>query len=364
MAICPIFEAFQILSLGQLEKACKMLTFLSLSRFPKHQDSTNHLPCMIPINEKSTHSPKRARATLLWLAGLAAGAIGLISLIQFVPVTATVAGQNPWRPTAGGRPLIIAHGGGQGLHPANTLPAFEHSAGTGCDAIEFDLRLTRDGVLVTLHDATIERTSDGTGRVIDFTLEELKKLNFGARFKDPSGQNPYQKTPAQLATLEELFKRFPALPMVIELKDRGADGEKAAAALADLIRRYRMEPRVMVASFDDPTLASFRRSSSNAVLTSSAVGETRNLVILTRLFLDPMASPASQGLQIPVQKYGYHLDFPRLIQAVHQRNMAVHYWTINDPAEMERLIRLGADGLITDRPDILRTTLKRLGYSL
>lgn len=285
-------------------------------------------------------------------------------LIQYFPVRPTAAGQNAWRPSPGTRPLIIAHGGGQGLHPANTLPAFENSASTGCDAIEFDLRLTRDGKLVTLHDATIDRTSDGTGRVIDFTLDALKKVNFGARFKDPSGQNPYQKSPAQLATLEELFSRFPKLPMVIELKDRGSDGEKAAAALAEMIRRYRMEPRVMVASFDDPTLAAFRRDSSNTVSTSAAVGETRNLVILTRLLLDPLASPVSQGLQIPVEKYGYHMDFPRLIQAAHRRNMAVHYWTINDPGEMERLIRLGADGLITDRPDILRATLKRMGYAL
>lgn len=319
---------------------------------------------MLPNETEVPQSSNRTRAKLIWAAGLAGGMLGLLALIHLIPVRPSLDGQNPWRPVSGTRPLIIAHGGGQGLHPANTLPAFEHSASTGCDAIEFDLRLTQDGKLVTLHDATIDRTSDGAGRVIDFTLDALKKFNFGAKFKDPSGQNPYQGSPAQLATLEELFKRFPKLPMVIELKDRGAEGEKAAAALAEMIRRYRMEPRVMVASFDDPTLAAFRRSSSNTVLTSAAVGETRNLVILTRLFLDPLAFPASQGLQIPVQKYGYHLDFPRLIQVAHQRNMAVHYWTINDPAEMERLIRLGADGLITDRPDIMRATLKRMGYSL
>ena len=296
-------------------------------------------------------------------AGISLG-VALIAwlLAQLWPVQVTVPGRNPWRPAAKARPLIIAHGGGQGLHPANTLPAFEHSAASGCDAIEFDLRLTRDGVLVTHHDASIDRLSDGTGLVIDQTMQELKSKNFGAKFSDPAGQKTYQTTPARLATLEELFQRFTNLPMVIELKDKGADGTRAATSLADLIRRYRMEPRVMVASFDDPTLEAFRHASGHSVSTSAAVGETRNLVILSRLGLDRLASPKSQGLQIPVAKYGYALDFPRLVHSAHQRNMAIHYWTINDPAEMQRLIRLGADGLITDRPDIMRETLRRLGY--
>ena len=293
--------------------------------------------------------------------GLGVAVIGWF-LAQLWPVKMSMPGQNPWRPAGKARPLIIAHGGGQGLHPANTLPAFEHSAATGCDAIEFDLRLTRDGVLVTHHDASIDRLSDGTGRVIDQTLQELKARNFGARFSDPAGQKTYQTTPARLATLEELFQRFTNLPMVMELKDKGTDGARAATALAELIRRFRMEPRVMVASFDDPTLEAFRRASAHSVLTSAAVGETRNLVILSRLGLDRLASPASQGLQIPVAKYGYALDFPRLIHSAHQRNMAIHYWTINDPEEMQRLIRLGADGLITDRPDVMRETLKKMGY--
>src|SRR5262245_23058198 len=104
---------------------------------------------------------------VLKIAGTTLGALVLLfAIVQILPTRGKVPGQNPWRPAVGQRPLIIAHGGGQGLHPANTLPAFEHSATSGCDVLEMDVRLTKDGALVTHHDETIDRTSDGIGRVI------------------------------------------------------------------------------------------------------------------------------------------------------------------------------------------------------
>jgi glycerophosphoryl diester phosphodiesterase len=286
----------------------------------------------------------------------------LFLLVQLLPPRTTVPGQNPWRPSAGQHPLVIAHGGGQGLYPANTLPAFEYSATSGCDALEMDLRLTKDGVLVTHHDATIDRTSDSSGRVIDLTLTELKARNFGYKFRDSGGTQPYLENPARLAALDELFQKFPSLPMVIELKDRGADGAKAAEALATGIERFKMTSRVIVASFDDATLERFQRASHGNVFTAPAMNRTKALVILSRLGLDWFAPAGNQALQIPVEKYGHRLDFPGLVRAAHRRNMAVHYWTINEPEEMKRLIRLGADGLMTDRPDILRQVLAELGY--
>ncbi|MBI3870084.1 MAG: glycerophosphodiester phosphodiesterase [Verrucomicrobia bacterium] len=294
------------------------------------------------------------------LIRIALAAALLAVLAQVLPRFDAVPGDNPWRRTPGGSPLIIAHGGGQGLHPANTLPAFQCSATSGCDVIEFDLRLTKDLALVTLHDATVDRTSDGHGKVIDFTLAELKAMNFGHHFKDPDGANPYRDAPARIATLDEIFGQFPKLPMVIELKDRGADGAKAAGALAGLITTHRMESRVIVASFDDATLNAFRRASHGRVLTSTALEETRRFVIMSRLFLEPFAFPTGEALQIPVEKYGYRMDFPELLRVSRRRNMAVHYWTVNDPAEMKRLIRLGADGLMTDRPDLMRQVISEM----
>lgn len=314
-------------------------------------------PGMPPMLDKP-FGPWRRRKWVLALFGAAL----LWLIIQMLPPRGVVVGENPWRRSSEGRPLIMAHGGGQGLNPPNTLPAFEASVQLGCDVLETDLRLTRDDVLVTLHDETIDRTSDGSGRVIDYTLAELKTRNFGAKFKDPTGVQPFLDRPARLATLEELFQAFPGVPFVLEIKDREANGVKAAVALAALIRSYKRDKTVIVASFDDATLDMFRDRSEGRVFTGAPMGATQAHVILTRLGLSWFSPVGHQALQIPVSKRGYHLDFSALVRAAHRRNMAVHYWTINQPEEMKRLIELGADGIMTDRPDVLKATLKEMGY--
>jgi glycerophosphoryl diester phosphodiesterase len=298
---------------------------------------------------------------LSWVVLFAATGGVVFLLLQLLPARGVVPGANPWRPPAGQRPLVIAHGGGQGLEPPNTLAAFTRSAALGCDVLEMDLRLTRDNALVTLHDATIDRTSDGTGRAIDFTLAELKARNFGFKFKDPSGARPYRTQPAPLATLEELFTRFPAMRMVVELKDEGAAGVRAAANLARLIERFQRAGNVIVASFHDDTLEEFRRQSGDKVFTAAAMARTRQFVVLHKCGLDWLAPTGDQALQIPVAASGFQLDTPRLIRAAHRRNLAVHYWTINDAAEMKRLILLGADGIMTDRPDRMLAVLAEMG---
>ena len=282
-------------------------------------------------------------------------------IVQLLPPRGKVPGQNVWRPSPGQRPLVIAHGGGQGLHPPNTLEAFAHAVALGCDALEMDLRLTKDGVLVTLHDETIDRTSDGRGRAIDFTAAELKAKNFGCKFKDPAGAQPYRDTPAHLAILDELFQAYPNTPMIVELKDRGTNGARAASNLNVLITRHRRASDVIVACFDDATLNEFRRVSGGNVFTAAAMNTTKAFVLLSHLQLAWFAPAGNQALQIPTAKQGYHLDFPALIRAAHRRNMAIHYWTINEPEEMKRLISLGADGIMTDRPDLM---LKVVGQVL
>jgi glycerophosphoryl diester phosphodiesterase len=286
---------------------------------------------------------------------------GIWLILQWLPARGVVPAPNPWRPAPGQRPLVIAHAGGQGLQPSNTLVAFEHSVALGCDVLEMDLRLTRDGVLVTVHDETIDRTSDGQGRVIDLTLAELRERNFGYKFRDPSGARPYRDRQARLATLDEIFTRFPKTPLVVELKDNAANGAKAAALLARKIDQFDRSRSIIVASFDDRTLEEFRRQSAGRVFTASARERTRWFVLCQKSGLEWFAPAGDQALQIPIAASGLRLDTPRLIRAAHRRNLAVHYWTVNDPAEMKRLIQLGADGLMTDYPDRMLEVLKEFG---
>jgi glycerophosphoryl diester phosphodiesterase len=279
---------------------------------------------------------------------------------QVIPPCGAVPGRNPFRAPAKGRPLVIAHAGGLGLHPENTLEAFAASVALGCDMLEMDVRLTKDGVLVTHHDATVARTSNGSGAVIDHTLAELKALNFGYHFQDRSGVHTYRDRFARLTTLEELFERYGNMPMVIELKDRGEAGRRAGAALASLIAKWQVAHSVLIASFDDATLDAFRNIAGRGTATSCAKGQTRNLVILGLLRLDHLWNGGAEALQVPSdprEASGFRLARPAFIRMAHARNMAVHFWTVNEPDEMLRLIDLGADGLITDYPDRLQAVL-------
>lgn len=300
-----------------------------------------------------------------WSGGVVAVLAVAWLTAQVVPPLGAVPGRNPFRAREDGRPRVIAHGGGLGSQPENTLEAFAASAALGCDMLEMDVRLTKDGVLVTHHDATVARTSNGTGAVIDHTLAELKTLNFGHRFRDASGAQVYRERQARLATVEELFERFGSLPMVIELKDRGEPGRHAGVALASLIAKYRRTNQVLVASFDDATLDAFREATGRRVPTASAKGQTRQLVLLSLLRLDrlwPGGAVAAEVPSDPREASGFKLARPGFIRAAHARNMAVHYWTVNDADEMRRLIRMGADGLITDYPDRLKKVLAENGY--
>src|SRR5512133_3761947 len=184
------------------------------------------------------------------IAGVAVLAVFWM-IAQFTPSRGAVPGKNPFRARAAGRPLVIAHAGGLGLNPGNTLEAFAASVALGCDMLEMDVRLTKDGVLVTHHDATLEQTSDGFGAVIDHTLAELKALNFGYYFQNESGMHTYRDRIAHLATVEELFQRYGSVGMVIELKDSGEAGRRAAEALAALIAKNHVTNSVLVASFKD-----------------------------------------------------------------------------------------------------------------
>ena len=297
---------------------------------------------------------------LHWAIGGIIALAGAWLVSQVLPPRGAVPDRNPFRAKADGRPLVIAHAGGLGLHPENTLEAFAASAALGCDMLEMDVRLTKDGALVTHHDATVTRTSNGSGAVIDHLLAELMALNFGYHFRDQSGARPYREKPAHIASLEELFQLYPNTPMTIELKDRGEAGRRAAETLAALIIKHRAADRVLVASFDDAILDAFRATAGPAVATSSAKGQTRNFVILGLLRLDRLWSGGVLAAQVPSslrESSGFNLANPEFIRKAHARNMAVHYWTVNDPAEMRRLIAIGADGLITDYPDRLKSIL-------
>ncbi len=247
-----------------------------------------------------------------------------------------------------GLPLIIAHRGGAGLGPENTLSACQKSCQLGVDMLELDVRLTADGKLVTHHDATIDRMSDGCGPVAEKTADELRKYDFSTGFFDEEREEE-----EKIALLDEIMAEFKGARFTLEIKDEGYRGKEAVDELMDLLSRHDNRQNVIVGSFHDEVLDYLSRNYPGQVAYSASQLEVGKFVILNLLRLGGLYGGDISALQLPTSFRGINLVRKRLIKAAHSMDIAVHYWTVNSPEKMERLIELGVDGIITDRPDIL-----------
>ncbi|WP_275545383.1 MULTISPECIES: glycerophosphodiester phosphodiesterase [unclassified Pseudomonas] len=257
----------------------------------------------------------------------------------------------------GQHPLVIAHRGGAGLWPENTLFAFERAAALGVDMLEMDLHLSRDARLVVIHDDTLERTTNGQGPVAQFNLAELQALDAGYQWTADGGQSyPYRGQGTRIATLEEVFQRLPLMPKVLDLKVPDVGME---AVLCEMLAAYDQLDRVIVGSFHERSLQRFRQLCPE-VATSAGPISVRLLLALNWLGLSDVLSPSYSALQIPPQHSGLTLATPRLVRNAQHRGLQVHLWTINEQPEMRRLLEMGANGLITDYPD---RALQLLGRS-
>lgn len=267
-------------------------------------------------------------------------------------LTAKPAAAHPWftpRPGENGV-LVFAHQGGEEVWPSNTMLAFENSAALGADVLDTDMHITKDGVLVLMHDQTVDRTTDGSGAIRDLMLAEIKKLDAAYTFSlDDGATYPYRGQGHTVPTLEELFQTFPDKRFGIEIKQTPSE---VAVPFCALIRQYGMEDQVLVSSFRQANMDAFRAECPE-VATSATEDEVRIFFILNTLRLTAAYSPNYHSLQVPEAASGLQLLTPHFVQGAHSRGLAVQPWTINDPGDMQRLIAMGVDGLNTDRPDLM-----------
>lgn len=281
------------------------------------------------------------------------GMIVMYVLLQFVTFS-TVRSNNSKFKSKDGFPLVISHRGGKDLFPENTAYAFEQSMLLGVDALELDIHLTKDNQIVTIHDPTIDRTSNGTGYVRDYTYEELKQFNFGAKFTDLNGNQPFLEKRSDVVpiTVEELFKKYANQTIfLIEIKDDGERGFEAARQLKALIDKYNIVSDVNVATFHDDVHDYYNSIRDvNSPITASQKKAT-NMVYSMYGGWDFAMSYGYEGMQFPTF-HSVPLDTEYLIAKMHKHGMFVHYWTINDEETMKVLIGKKVDGIITDRPDI------------
>jgi len=261
------------------------------------------------------------------------------------------------------RPLVIAHQGGELLAPSNTMTAFTKAAEMGVDVLETDIHITKDGHLVTIHDPSVNRTTNGKGNVADLTLAEIQALDAGYHFKDLEGNYSFRGKGVYIPSVEELFQNFKDIKIEIEIKDDNPPEriEEIASKLWNLIEKYQMEEKILIGSFDQDILETFEKNAKGRTAISAGKQEVKKFVVTHKFLLRNLYVPKVDAFQIPVKDSGFDLTDQRLIDGAHRLGMDIHYWTIDDPKTMEKLIEAGADGILTNRPDLLLQLLKEKG---
>jgi Glycerophosphoryl diester phosphodiesterase len=258
------------------------------------------------------------------------------------------------------RPLVIAHRGGAGLFPENTLYAFRKSWEMGVDVLELDVRETADGALVVMHDRDVRRTTDGEGEISRMTLAEVKRLDAGYRFTTDGGESfPFRGRKIEVPTLEEIFVALPDAEYVIEPKQ---ESETLVRSLCELLGKYKMTEKVIVGSFSQSNLDNFRRECPE-VATSASPSEASRFLALYKTGLAASYTPPMSALQTPERVAGFQVVTMDFVETARRLNLQVQVWTINETEDMSRLIESGVDGIMTDYPDRLLKLVGRMPKS-
>lgn len=237
-------------------------------------------------------------------------------------------------------PIAFAHRGGAGDHPENTLPAFEAAVAMGYRYLETDVHATADGRLAAFHDAHLDRVTDRTGAIADLPWSEVSRAVVGGTAGIPS--------------LDDLFEAFPEARINIDPKD-----DRAVDPLVDTVRRHDALDRVCVGAFSDRRIEAVRAGLGPGL----CVGAGPLSVARMRLAAwgVPVGAPSIDALQVPPSSGPVALVTEALIARAHRDGIAVHVWTIDDAVEMRRLLDLGVDGIMTDRPAVLKAVLEERG---
>ena len=283
--------------------------------------------------------------------GLLSGAAGAALVLRLV--------RRPARPSApmpADWPTNIAHRGGAAIAPENTLEGFRKAQGLGDVTLELDAQTCASGEVVVIHDATVDRTTNGTGSVARATCSRLQQLDAGHRFTiDEGATHPWRGRGVRVPTLEEVYRQFPDHRVVIELK---GDRPGAEEALWRTIEAAGAQHRTLVATETSSTIRRFRQVSGNTVATAASVSEFTVFWLLSLAGFYRFYRPAFQALQPPETYRGIRVLTPAIIRKAHVVGLRVDVWTINDAADMNRLLSWGVDGIMTDRPDVLATVLE------
>jgi glycerophosphoryl diester phosphodiesterase len=267
--------------------------------------------------------------------------------------------------------IAFAHQGGSFEGPSSTLAAISHALDVGASAIELDVHATKDRQIVVCHDETVDRTTNHHGEIATLTLSELREMDNAYWWIEGDVVSPGHNEDEYLlrgraptdrrcgvATLEEVAEAFPSVLLNLDIKRTDPDVEGYEELLANELRRLERKSSVMVASFHDEAIQRFRTFAPD-VATSAATNESATFYF-SLAEGSPVVPPVS-AFQLPATYGDIAVVTESFIAGAHRADVAVHVWTINDVDEMARLVDLGVDGLISDRPTSLAALLKERG---
>jgi glycerophosphoryl diester phosphodiesterase len=233
-------------------------------------------------------------------------------------------------------PIPFAHRGGAGDWPENSMLAFEHAVGLGYRYVETDVHVTSDGVLVAFHDDVLDRVTDRRGVIAELPWSDVSRARI-------DGREP-------IVQFEDLLGAWPDVRVNVDPKH-----DRSVLPLVEAIDRAGAHDRVCVGAFSDRRLARVRKLTGGRVCTSMGPADVARLRVASTGV--PTGRFAAACAQVPARAAGRALVDRRFVEAAHRRSLPVHVWTVDDPAEMTRLLDLGVDGLMTDRPAVLKEVL-------
>ena len=322
-----------------------------------------------------------------------ASVLALYAGMALFPRSANYKPDNPMR-AGDSLPILIAHGGGNREFPDNTLEAYYNAYSVDKDVMmETDVSITKDGVVILSHDTTLDRKTNVTGAIADWNYSDMiaQKVDFGytnptdgngtlngerVHFKDDSGEERYpadvlypegveprDETVFLATTLEDMLTAFPENRINVEIKQSGEHGLRALKEIVRLLDEYQAFDRVVLASFHEEIYDEFCRMQADGevpeeFMYSPSFHATTKFFILQLLKLDLFFGDRICVFQLPMEEMGFDLATGGFVRAAHRNNLAVHYWTINEPDEMKHLIDIGADGIMTDYPHRLKELYK------
>jgi glycerophosphoryl diester phosphodiesterase len=252
-------------------------------------------------------------------------------------------------------PMILGHRGAAGTAPENTLFSFEQCLALGAHAIESDVQVSADGVPVLLHDAELDRVSDQPGGVSSRNFAEIERIDAAYHFTleergatEPEDDGAFRGLGHRIPSVEAAFRALPNARFNLEIKTTEND---AVRKVVGMVASAGRADRTLLVAGDDDIMRVLRDEIARQdvrVATSASLSE---IVAVVKSAVEGSPPPPEiQSLQIPAQFSGGDLVTPALVEHAHRHDVKIHVWTVNDPEEMDRLLDLGVDGLVTDFP--------------